>query len=195
MKNNLIYRIIGAFSSALIVISVFMAFTNVTSTSLWDLYNDLDMMYMPIMIIIFGSIGVLFFSLNIKTEFAYATSGAMIFFSVMQLVQAITNNSVSSLGIGFYFVAIGGIMTGMMAFLCNIRHKVETISPVQNSTAVENAYGNIMVNPEANLQPNNSNENYNPVSVLNIGYQSPDTIGNNQLYQRLFLLIIKLNLM
>ena len=159
MKNNLIYRIIGAFSSSLIIISVFMAFTNITSTSLWDIYTDLDMVYMPIMIIAFGSIGVLFFSLNIKTEFAYATSGAMIFFSVMQLVQAITNNSVSTLGIGFYFVALGGLLTGIMAFLCNIKHKVETIAPVQNSTAVENAYENIMVNPETNVQALTSNKN------------------------------------
>ena len=158
MKNNLLYRIIGAFSSALIILSVFMAFSTIENTSVWDLYSEANMIYMPIMIIVFGSIGVIFFSLNIKTEFAYATSGAIIFFTVMQLVQSITNDTTSMLGMGFYSAAIGGVMTGIMAFICNLRVKNDKTIPVQSSNDVEMAYSNIMVNPEAELKtPTNNN--------------------------------------
>lgn len=160
MKNNLVFRIIGAFSSSLIILSVFMSFTNITAISLWDMYNNLDMLYMPIMIIVFGCIGVLFFSLNIKTEFAYATSGAMIFFTVMQLVQAIMNDSVSSLGLGFYFVAIGGVVTGIMAFLCNLKKELKKVVGVNKSLA-DNQISNMMVNQESHLLSSNNQSNIN----------------------------------
>ena len=140
--KKLIFRIIGALFSSLIIVAVFMPFTKVDSQSLWDLYRSADMIYLPIMIVVFGSIGVLFFSLNVKTEFAYATSGAIIFFTIMQYVQALNNETVSTLGLGFYFLAVGGVITGLMAFLSNLRGRqkkqVEVISqmPSMNTIAV-----------------------------------------------------------
>ena len=151
MKNKLFFRVIGALFSSLIIISVFMPFTKLDTQSLWDMYHSSNMIYLPIMIIVFGSIGVLFFSLNVKTEFAYATSGAIIFFTVVQLVQAINYNTVESLGLGFYFLAIGGLVTGLMAFLSNLKgkkEKKETLTqmpamnvisvPVQNDALPQN---------------------------------------------------------
>ena len=177
MKNNIVFRIIGAFASSLIILSIFMAFTNIESISLWDIYNNSKMLYMPIMIIVFGCIGVIFFSLNIKTEFAYATSGAMIFFSVTQLVQAIINNTVSTLGLGFYFVAVGGIMVGLMAFLCNIKHNNKVLS---NET-MPNTNSNEIYNSEiVNLKLENNNEEKNIIKpIINDNYNINNDNVNN----------------
>ena len=136
MKNRLIFRILGALASSLIILSVFMPFTSVSTANIWDMNNSTNMMYLPIMIITFGGIGFIFFSLNIKTEFAYASSGAIIFYTVVQFFQALYNENLNILGIGFYFLAIGGVVIGFMAFLCNMRVRQKKVEPVQNSEAV-----------------------------------------------------------
>ena len=131
MNNKLIFRILGALASALIIAAVFVPYINVLgdTVNLWDSYQTINSLYLPIMIIVFGGIGVLFFALNIKTEFAYITTGAISFFVVMQTIAYI--DSFSALSLGYYFLVVGALLTGIMAFLCNLRpnNKVE---PVQN---------------------------------------------------------------
>ena len=102
MNKKLIFRIIGALSSALIIASVFIPFVNVTgySQSLWGTHQAVGTLYLPIMIIVFGLIGVIFFSLNIKTEFAYSTAGALLFFLIMQTVQIIDQGTFNTLSVG-----------------------------------------------------------------------------------------------
>ena len=67
MKNRLVFRIIGALASALIIVSVFIPFISTTgfTQSLWEANKLINALYLPIMIIVFGSIGVLVFSTNI----------------------------------------------------------------------------------------------------------------------------------
>ena len=134
MNKKMIYRILGALASALIIIAVFVPFISVAgySLSLWSTYNS-NAIYLPIMIIIFGAIGVIFFSLNIKTEFAYMSTGAIIFFEVMNTIDVINNGNFGSFGIGYYFLIIGAILTGVMTFLLNMRsnqvsEKIDTVS-------------------------------------------------------------------
>ena len=121
MKNKLIFRIIGALASALIIVSVFIPFISVTgySTSLWESYKIINSLYLPIMIIVFGAIGALFFALNIKTEFAYMSTGAIIFFLVMQTIDVLNQGLFNTLSIGYYLLALGAILTGIMSFLTN----------------------------------------------------------------------------
>lgn len=127
MSRKLICRILGALSSALIIVSVFVPY--VTSgqytTNLWDMYEMSNSLYLPIMIIVFGVIGVIFFSLNIKTEFAYMSSGAMTFFAIMKTVEAINQDGFGYLSIGYYFLVIGSVLTGILAFICNLKPKVK----------------------------------------------------------------------
>lgn len=127
MKNKLIFRIIGALASALIIVSVFIPFVSVTgySTSLWQTYETIKSLYLPIMIIVFGAIGVLFFALNIKTEFAYMSTGAITFFIIMQTIDVINQGIFKTLSIGYYLLAVGAILTGIMAFLTNLKTKVK----------------------------------------------------------------------
>jgi len=135
MKNKLIFRILGALASALIIVSVFIPFINVTgySPSLWESYKLIDALYLPIMIIVFGAIGVIFFALNIKTEFAYMSVGAIIFFAVMQTIDILDQGVFSTLGVGYYCLVVGALLTGIMAFLTNLKskNKVEVVQEVK----------------------------------------------------------------
>ena len=135
MKNKLIFRILGALASALIIVSVFIPFINVTgySPSLWESYKLIDALYLPIMIIAFGAIGVIFFALNIKTEFAYMSVGAIIFFAVMQTIDILDQGVFSTLGVGYYCLVVGALVTGIMAFLTNLKskNKVEVVQEVK----------------------------------------------------------------
>ena len=121
--KKLIFRILGALASSLIIVSVFVPFISVTghSVSLWEHFNST--IYLPIMIIVFGAIGVIFFALNIKTEFAYMSTGAIIFFLVMRTIDIINQGTFDTLSVGYYFLAIGAILTGVMAFLTNLKTK------------------------------------------------------------------------
>lgn len=136
MNNKLIFRILGALASALIIVSVFVPYLSVNGNgmNLWDSYQIVNSLYLPIMIIVFGGIGVIFFSLNIKTEFAYMSAGAMLFFLVMQTI--VYMDTFNSLNLGYYFQAIGTVVTGAMAFLCNLRPKTiqQPMKPVENNT-------------------------------------------------------------
>lgn len=123
MNKKLIFRILGAISCSLIIIAVFVPFVSIYgfSQNLWETYKAIDTMYLPIMIIVFGVIGVLFFSLNIKTEFAYMSAGAILFFVITQTGEAINSDTFNTLSIGYYFLIIGSILSGIMAFLCNLK--------------------------------------------------------------------------
>ena len=125
MKNKLIFRILGALASALIIVSVFVPFISVTgySPSLWGTYEATNALYLPIMIIVFGAIGVIFFALNVKTEFAYMSVGAIAFFVTMQTIDILDQGVFSTLSIGYYFLVIGTLLTGLMAFLTNLKSK------------------------------------------------------------------------
>lgn len=131
MKNKLIFRILGALASALIITAVFIPFVDVTgySPSLWETYELTNSLYLPIMIIAFGAIGVIFFALNVKTEFAYMSVGAITFFIVIRTIDILDQDAFNSLSIGYYSLVIGTFLTGLMAFLTNLKskRKVEVI--------------------------------------------------------------------
>lgn len=123
MNNKLIFRTLGALASALIIVSVFIPFINTSGQSLWEAYKISNTLYLPIMIISFGGVGLFFFSINVKTEFAYSTSGAIIFFIVSQTITFINKNQIGTLGVGYYCLATGAVLTALMAFICNIKSK------------------------------------------------------------------------
>ena len=129
MKNRLVFRILGALASALVIVSVFIPFVSVTghSQSLWEANSIINTLYLPIMIIVFGAIGVLAFAINIKTELAYASSGALLFYLVTQTIPIIEQNLFNTLSVGYYCLAVGTVLTGIMAFICNLRVKKKIV--------------------------------------------------------------------
>ena len=129
MKNKLVFRIIGALSSALIIASVFIPFVSVTgySQSLWQTHDLVGTLYLPITIIVFGVIGVLVFSTNFKTELAYASAGGLLFFLIVQTIPVLDQGTFNALGVGYYCLVIGTLLLIIMAFLCGLRSKHKNV--------------------------------------------------------------------
>ena len=174
MKNKLVFRILGALSSALIIVSVFVPFVSVTgySQSLWQTYDVSKALYLPIMIIVFGVIGVLVFATNIKTELAYASSGALLFFLLTQTIPVIQADTLNTLGTGYYFLVIGTVLTGIMAFLCNLRIKSKKITePITQSSSQVSVIDQI----------NKLYDNQTPIVNVqnNVSQPSQDLMQNN----------------
>ena len=132
MKNKLVFRILGALASALIIASVFIPFVSVTgySQSLWETHSAVGTIYLPIMITVFGIIGVLVFSTGFKTELAYASAGGLLFFIIMQTVPVINQDLFNTLGVGYYSLAIGTLLIVIMAFICGLKVKQKVVEPV-----------------------------------------------------------------
>ncbi len=185
MNKKLIFRIIGALASSLIVVSVFVPFISVEgfSQSIWEANEVLNALYLPIMIIAFGILGIIFFALNVKTEFAYMSSGAILFFTIMRTVDIVNQNAFDTLGIGYYFLAIGSILVGIMAFLCNLGSKKTS----DESSLIENNSNTSMLNQVEQLynEPQQSQENIQPIQPVNnlvepiVSTSIPDNIDMN----------------
>ncbi len=124
MNNKFMYRIIGAISSLMILVSIFVPFFSYygRTQSIWEGYSG-NFIFLPILMIVFGVIGLVVFLLNKKIELAYATSGAMIFYSAMRTIEIMNLGLFSSVGIGYYCLIIGSLLTLIMTFLCNINSK------------------------------------------------------------------------
>jgi len=174
MKNKLVFRILGALASALIIASVFIPFVSVTgfSKSLWESNSSVGTIYLPILIIVFGIMGVILFATNIKTEFAYMGTGALIFFLVVQTVPVIEQGTFNTLGVGYFCLVVGTILTGIMAFLCGLKSKkvlVNATAPVEKEVSlldkIDNLYSEQPV--EQNNQVNSFNNTIQPIPVEN----------------------------
>lgn len=166
MKNKIIFRILGALASALIIVAVFVPFVSVVghSYSLWNSYSDINSLYLPIMIIVFGAVGVIFFSLNFKTEFAYTSAGAITFFVIMQTIEKLDQGFFNSLSIGYYLLAIGALLTGIMSFLCNLKSKIKVKEEIQNNVVNESSVLD-QIDKLYNEQPNIQIQPIQPINI------------------------------
>ena len=162
MNKKLIFRILGAISSALIIVSLFIPFVSVSGYTqcLWDAYSNSGTIYLPIMIIVFGAIGLLVFSLNIKIEIAYSTTGALLFYLISETISFIDQDMMKSLSVGYYCLVIGTILTGVMAFLNNLKTKEKVVTnisqpenPVSIITQIDTLYSNQNENMPIQPQP------------------------------------------
>lgn len=205
MIDKLFMRVLGAISSALIIVSVFVPFSTIVDTGLFELYDNLDMIYVPITIIVFGAIGVLAFSINIKTEFAYTTVGAISFFLIMQTMEVLNNGvGLSKFSLGYYFLLIGDLLTLIFTFLSNLKRK-KSVSPVimEDNSSIpasnQNIYSNLqgvnqvpqtpninnMQQPQGlNMAVNNQmqvpiNQNINPINLDQTSVLNSNLISPN----------------
>ena len=185
MKNKLVFKILGALASALIIASVFIPFVSVTgySPSLWETHSAVGTIYLPIMIIVFGVIGVLVFSTGFKTELAYASAGGLLFFLIMQTIPVIDQNLFNTLGVGYYCLAIGTLIIIIMAFICGLRVKqkvvkenvVEDTKEVSMIDQIDKLYNDQTENQ--NLNESNSLDNI--IQPLPISEISQIPVQNN----------------
>ena len=186
MNKKLIFRIFGSIASALIIVSLFIPYVSAygNSQNIWEMYWSSNSSYLPIMILIFGAIGVVFFALNIKTEFAYMSSGAILFYSIIQTFEAVNANSFEYLSIGYYCLFIGAVLTGLMAFLANLKSK-KRIEEVQTSSISEQPQVSEQVDKLYNQQENidlnqtkqiNNEINPSPVQPSPVQVESPQVL-------------------
>lgn len=189
MIDKLFMRVLGAISSALIIVSVFVPFSTIVDTGLFELYDNLDMIYVPITIIVFGAIGVLAFSINIKTEFAYTTVGAISFFLIMQTMEVLNNGiGLSKFSLGYYFLLIGDLLTLIFTFLSNLKRK-KSVSPViiEDNSSIpvsnQNIYSNLQGVNQVPQTPNinNMQQPQGLNMAVNNQMQVPNLGINNQI--------------
>lgn len=189
MIDKLFMRVLGAISSALIIVSVFVPFSTIVDTGLFELYDNLDMIYVPITIIVFGAIGVLAFSINIKTEFAYTTVGAISFFLIMQTMEVLNNGiGLSKFSLGYYFLLIGDLLTLIFTFLSNLKRK-KIVSPViiEDNSSIpvsnQNIYSNLQGVNQVHQTPNinNMQQTQGLNMAINNQMQVPNLGINNQI--------------
>ena len=194
MKNKLIFRILGALSSSLIIVAIFIPFISASgySQSIWEAYEISSALYLPIMIIVFGAIGVLTFSLNIKTEFAYSTSGAILFYLISETISFVKQDMFSSLSVGYYCLVIGTLGTAIMAFISNLKSKkIKELSTsnqnLDNSIPILNQIDMLYNDTTSTMQPQNSilNNNIKPLPITNdnIQLQEIESLNPAQQFQ------------
>ena len=164
MNKKLIFRILGALASALMIVAVFVPFVSVKgySSSLWETYQLSKALYLPIMIIVFGGIGVVFFALNIKTEFAYMSTGAVLFFVIMQTIEILDKGVFNTLSIGYYFLVVGAVLTGIMAFLMKMKQK----NVIKNDTEDENNQQDVMLAQIDKLYDDQPTQEIAPIQAI-----------------------------
>ena len=191
MKNKLIFRILGALSSALIVVSVFVPYVKVLNTtqSLWQEHTIKGSIYLPIMIIVFGAIGILLFAINKKIELVYSSVGALIFFLVMQTLTVINQNSFKNLSIGYYFLIAGTLITCIMAFICTMKIKIkeekqEEVKEESILTQIDKLYDNSTIQTDE-LENNALEGIIQPIQVQNTSSMVNNTQSINEIVQPL----------
>ena len=192
MKNKLVFRMIGAISSAMIIVSLFIPFVSVSgfTQTLWDSYELAKSLYLPIMIIVFGAIGIFVFSTNIKVEFAYSTSGAILFYVISESIGFINQDMMKGLSVGYYTLITGAFLTGLMAFICNLKtkHKEVTVKveePQHNSIieSIDKLYGedNNLSTPElVNPMPVEMIEQVQPTIIEPVASKPLSELVNQQ---------------
>ncbi len=141
LKNNL-NKIIGAVSSVLIIISVFIPYiqTSEYSDSIWSEYVT-SAIQIPILLIAFGAFSLVLFLINKKIELAYISTGGVLFFLVMRTVQFVQENAFINVSVGYYLLCIGALFTTIMAFMIN-RSSNKNTSEVEYYDEDEFKYSN-----------------------------------------------------
>ncbi|MDO4963605.1 MAG: hypothetical protein Q4E75_05900, partial [bacterium] len=134
MNKKLIFRILGALSSALIIVSVFLPYVSALgyTKSLWQVHDAASSLYLPIIILVFGVLATILFMINIKTEFAYMSAGAILFYVVVEGVDIINQEMLGNMGLGYYLLLVGAIGVGLFAFLSNLKDRNNNSSIVSN---------------------------------------------------------------
>ena len=173
MSNKLIFRIMGALSASVIIVSLFVPFSMLQSEGLWDIYNNQGMLYIPIVILSFAAFAVISFSLNVKSEFSYISFGACLFYIIVKVIRMNGDGTLGNISLGFYLLVLGTFFTGLMSFLCNLRKKNLSTPEVKNTvenkseelSISNNSNSTDLFNPDLSLQQNSLSVPSNTVDL------------------------------
>lgn len=143
MKRNIL-RVFGVLFSALIIASVFLPYSK-NNVPLFVLNNTSEIV-LPVLIIAFGILSILLYILNTHCEFAISTSGAILFFVIIEAVYAISNKTLNEFNIGYYALAAGAVLlffNTVLILFTKKKTKEDTVnnevSPIVNNEVLEQA--------------------------------------------------------
>ena len=160
MKRNIL-RIFGVLFSILIIASVFLPYGK-NGVPLFVLNNTSEII-LPVLIMAFGALSILLYILNTHCEFAISTSGAVLFFVIIEAVYAISNKTLNEFNLGYYALAAGAVLLFFNTVLILFTKKKVKEEPVAvENTSVTN---NTVVNETVPVQ------NVDMINELN--YEKP----------------------
>ena len=137
MKRNIL-RVFGVLFSILIIASVFLPYGK-NGVPLFVLNNTSEII-LPVLIMAFGALSILLYILNTHCEFAISTSGAVLFFVVIEAVYAISNKTLNEFNLGYYALAGGSVLLFFNTILILFtKKKVKEEVTVTNEPVVNEA--------------------------------------------------------
>ena len=141
MKRNIL-RVFGVLFSILIIASVFLPYGK-NGVPLFVLNNTSEII-LPVLIMAFGSLSILLYILNTHCEFAISTSGAVLFFVIIEAVYAISNKTLNEFNLGYYALAAGSVLLFFNTILILFTKKKE--KEEVNASADTTVTNNTVVN-------------------------------------------------
>ena len=162
MKKT-IFKILGVLFSVAIIASVFLPYGK-NGVPLFTLDSNNEII-LPILIMAFGVISIILYLFSKHREFAISTSGAILFFVIIEAVYAISNKTFNEFDLGYYALAGGAVLLFLNTIIIlfvkdNKLEKEEVVEPIQqpvdlvtqlNST--ETKQEEPMYQTEVTLQP------------------------------------------
>ena len=152
MKKNFLQRILGVIFSLVLLVGVFMPYTNGNNLSLINAASFNEKV-LAVVLIIFGIVTALLYILNKYTEFALSTSGAVLFFTIIEAVYAVNNNALNQFGIGYYMLLASSLLLIILTIFVVLGKKKnvkeEKVEPtVTVSQEIDNLYNdqNVQMN-------------------------------------------------
>ena len=133
MKKTIL-KILGVLFSAVIIASVFLPYGK-NGVPLFTLDSNNEII-LPILIMVFGVLSIILYLFSKHREFAISTSGAILFFVIIEAVYAISNKTFNEFYLGYYALAGGSVLlffnTIIILFVKDNKvEKEETVTQVE----------------------------------------------------------------
>ena len=145
MNKKLILRVVGIISALMLMVSMFVPFTNFEGFT-QTFFKDFNDEYVAYILNLLGLLTIIVFVLNKKKELAYITVGASL---IVAIIYTITlKDNFSYLSFGYYLLVIAPILM----FISVILYPKEEVIPVFNENKEE--FDNNISNTSIVSEPN-----------------------------------------
>ena len=145
MNKKLILRVVGIISALMLMVSMFVPFTNFEGFT-QTFFKDFNDEYVAYILNLLGLLTIIVFVLNKKKELAYITVGASL---IVAIIYTITlKDNFSYLSFGYYLLVIAPILM----FISVILYPKEEVIPVFNENKEE--FDNNISNTNIISEPN-----------------------------------------
>ena len=143
-------RFLGIFSSLVMIVSMFIPFFN--DTNLWDTLNQSFDVYIRYAVLSFSALSLFVYLLNKKVEFAYISSGSILFFIFMRTLTLMELGYFDFVQIGYYCLLASTLLTILITFVYNIKSKYEKDELVMDIKDTQVYQPSMMSQPQQIIQ-------------------------------------------